>query len=266
MGKGRVVGAVVIAVVWATGSAGAAPPITKIEARSLPERVVIQRVLDQLSDILIPPEPWPKGHRPKRLLTDMYYSTKPHGTYVAGLCESDRVIFRFDPTGVHDEGASTPVKVSGLEVTRTFHFVAPPSVEIDSVEMSRIDSRALDRRCAELNSDEEFFMADDETLARDGVLLLRSALNQVTADSVPSSFNCEGASPRDCAQTLATLRLDELTSIRTCIGESDKNKLCTQIWGKEAALTVYSDNRGKNAKILRATIGELVTVSDPRED
>lgn len=243
----------------------AAPPITKTEARSLPPDVVIKRVLEQFGDILVPPEPWPKGHKAKLPLFDLHYATRARATYLPGLCEADHLVFDFDPVKPDDLGPDTPVRVSGIAADRTFHFMVPPSVDGTRQELSWADRRALDNRCAALKSDQMFFFAADPDKARDGILLLLAAKQEAMRS--PAVFGCRDYVGWKCGDALAAFTPDNIHRIEQCEDPMpDRHAYCMAIWGLDSMMKVYSERTGDRSKILQVQFDAVVTTGDMRAD
>ncbi len=259
--------AAAVAVVFVGAAQGGARAITKIEARTLPPDVVLHRVLEQFADAVIPPEPVKPVVRPKHPLTDMYYVTRPRGTYVRDLCQADQVRFDFDPVGADDKGGDTAMKVSGISVRNTFRFLAPPSAATSSQSISSAERRELKARCAKLDPETGFFDADNDEVAEEGGLLLQAILKDAATSAMPSSYDCEGYTAKECAETVRQAAPDKLILVKRCHAfTTDQRGECTEIWSQFVGLTVLSEGSGDQLKIIRVKVSEIVTTADERED
>lgn len=249
-----------------TASAVAAPPITKVESRTLPPKVVRERVLNQLGDILIPPEAWPKGgDTPKLPLADLWYKTRPRATYIAGLCERDDIIFAFEPVQEQSQGADTLTKVVGLTARTRFRFLDLPVLTEHPPELSWAERKSLTKRCAGLAPDTNYFGARDAEIARDGMrLLLAVQTKGFEGNSVPF-IDCD--QPASCNQGLHSLNGDTINLIEPCEDHDDKRGAsCLAIWGWDWSVRIYYEGFGEYAKPVHARISEVVSVADPRAD
>jgi hypothetical protein len=257
-----------LAILCIAGACSTTAPITKIESRIWPPKVVTERVLDQFGDVLIPPEPWPKGSdKPKLPLSDLWYTTRSRGTYVAGLCEIDSVVFEFEPAAEPDRGADTPVKVVGIATHRSFHFLATPVLAEHPSSLEWADNQALSARCAAAPIDTNYFGARDAEMARDGVRLLLAVKNQVVNGFSQQFFECDGDVVSACRDTILTLNADNIDRIERC-EDSDRNRgaFCVDIRGLDSIVRIYATGFGEYAKPFNTRISEVVTISDPRAD
>ena len=262
-----VVVAAVLAAIWA-GFAHAEPTsITKTEARTLPPRVVLHRVLDQFGDALVLPEPIKPVARPKHPLTDIYYVTRPRATYVRDLCQADQVRFDLDPVAADDQGADTAMKVSGVSVRNTFRFLASPSPSSRDQSMSSAERRELKKRCAQLDPETGFFDADDDEVAEEGGLLLLAILRDAAIGALPAFYDCEGYTAKECAETVRQAAIGKLMLVKRCHAfTADQRGECTEIWSQFVGLTVLSEGYGDKLKIIHVKVSEIVTTADLRED
>ena len=254
-----------LAVLFATSACGESPALTKIEARSLPPQTVLRRVLDQFSDIVILPAPETTSVPPKHPLTELYYATRPRGSTVPELCQADQVTFEFSPASAAEDSASAAMKVSGIEATKTFHFLAPPVAS--DVQMSPADRRALDGRCRNTDPETGFFQAEDDDLARTGILLLGQIQRDLASGTVPSSYHCETRAAEECVAIVEAATPDKVLSISSCtVFDAESAVSCTEIRASDVDLTVLSRGHDESLKPIRVKIQEMVMVADPREE
>jgi len=257
--------AVAVAVLCSGLAHAESTSITKIEARSLPPGVVLHRVLDQFADVIILPEQIKPSVRPKHPLTDMYYATRPRGTYFHDLCQADQVKFDFDPVGKADDNADAPMKVSGISVRNTFRFLAAPSGSSSTQTMSSAERKELKERCAKLDPEAGFFDADSDEVAEEGGLLLQAVLRDTANGATPPSYECDGYTPKECADIVKQAALDKLMFVKRCANYTGDER-CTEIWAQFVGLTVLSTGYGDTLKVVRVKVSEVVTTGDERED
>lgn len=261
--------AAVVTVVGAVGFGGAAQggtlAITKMEARTLPAADVLHRVLDQFADTVVLPAPLAPAGRPKHPLTDMYYATRPRGTDVRDLCQTDRIAFDFAPVGA-DRGADTAVKVSAIRVQSRFRFLAPPSAP-SGRGMSAAEHGELTKRCAKLDPETDFFEADSAESALEGGLLLQVILKDVAGGALPASYDCGGESATVCVKNVQQAAVDALVLVRRCYAfATGQNAECLDVWSQNVGFSVLFTRSGDTLKTVRVHVGEMVTTADLRED
>lgn len=260
-----VVVTVALAVIWSAVAHAGPTSITKIEARKLPPDAVLHRVLNQFADAIVLPEPINAAVRPKHPLTDMYYATRPRGTYFRDLCQADQVKFDLDPVGADDDTADSPMKVSGIRVRNTFHFLTSPSTSSSAQSMSRAERRELKKRCGQLDPETDFFEADSDEVAEEGGLLLQAVLRDAASGATPSSYECDGYTPKECADIVRQAALDKLMLVKRCVNYTGDER-CTEVWAQFVDLTVLSTGSGDGLKVVHVKVSEIVTTADPRED
>jgi hypothetical protein len=182
--------ALAIVILATAGSAAAAPPITKIEARQMSVEKTKRRILDQLGDILIEgPRPDSRRRPPTRPLQDLSFTTRPRSTYLRGLCAYEEVRIAFQPTTDQDLGAETPVRASGLEASTRYGLLRDPvAIEDDETPPRAADERA----CRDLPRD-RYFEAEDEQAAIESAIRLRLAAQAAGTRMIP--VTCDGAQP-----------------------------------------------------------------------
>jgi hypothetical protein len=258
------VGTVVLAAnsAWADGAA----PITKIDARHLPQHVIAHRVTDQLFDMLVLPTPIKSARKPKHALTDLWYGTRPHGTYMPGLCETSWMRFTFDPVDTEDEGAETPVKVSGISAHKAYRFLSLPAAAPMPVN-SAADRKALDIRCANLRPDDEFFEAPDEDHAFDAAEIMSAIVQQSQSGDVSRIYKCIwNSTPQACAKLISALRIEKLELVEGC-NTPDESIVasCQNFTVGDLRLTVYYQS-GVNFRLDQVIAHELIIIGDERED
>ena len=238
----------------------AADTITKIESRSLPPRVVTQRVFSQLA-AKMRFEPYPSGRpKPKLPLSDMQFWTVPRATYVSGLCESNLITVYFEPVGPK-KGADTKVAAAGLEASSSFHFLAEPPASQEDV--SDAAWARTNKACARLNP-EKFFHAKDAYSALAGAIALQKVIQAAQRD-MPALLCVFGSEPAEaCRQRVAKLSLANMSDVWPCQG-ADSAKSCQTVWVNTGlSLTIHTVNGGDD--LAQVELGELVTTGDERLD
>jgi len=236
-------------------AAKAAPsaPISKTEARALPTEALKRRVLAQVADLLVEGPRPTTGRKPRRPLTDLWFSTKPVATYVDGVCRSDTVVIEFesDLPRSRDGDADTPVRASGLSVTPNFYVAG----DGEKVRCDRLDS-----------SDPRFLRAANPQRARDGANLLRIVATGAAEAKPPFSSRCGGGA--DCTAVLTSLKLADFSDIEDCTRdeERDVQKSCTKFWGNDLAVTVIHRDDANTIEVLSVSTSELIIVADLRVD
>lgn len=248
------------------GSAQAAPsaPISKLEARTLPPELVKRRVVDQIGDLLLPEPRQTPFVRPRRPLTEMELHTRPHATWIAGLCESDAVRVEFGTAGRAADPAETPMKAVGLTAQAGFRFLQRPATR-PSIEDVRAERTAADRRCAALDPDRQrFFEAQNAAVAADAAWLYLKVVEGLGQPRPP--FRLECAEGWDCAKDIvADNGLDRLSGAERCDGEPLRNIGCWTVIidaGMTWPVSIYASN-GPSAQIERVVVGDpYATASD----
>jgi hypothetical protein len=131
--------------------------------------------------------------------------------------------------------------------------------------MSLAERKELKERCAQLDPETGFFDADDDEVAEEGGMLLQAILRDAANGATPSSYECDGYAPRECAETVKQAALDKLMLIKRCPNYTGDER-CTQIWAQFVGLTVLLTGYGDTLKVVRAKVSEIVTTADERED
>jgi hypothetical protein len=196
----------------------AAPPISKLEARALPEDEVRSIVLAQLGDVLHEyPRP-SSGKRPKHPLYDLTYWTTPVAGGTRNICRFSKATFEFAGAGSPKGNAETPVRVSALDAYTLYLVIGPvdagPEGELDE------DRAKYDRECAKRNAaDENAVSAESEDMLVDVIGWL-DRINAMTDEqfsrlSLTCSFGPE-LEKQGCANVVKGLRTSAIWDVRSC--------------------------------------------------
>ena len=244
------------------------PSLTKLEARSLPSAVVKQRVLAQMSDILLP-FPADRRTRPPRLpLSDLWFWTRPHAARSPGLCTASLVTVGFDPAELPRSGASTPVRASQIEASVRYRFLKPP-VDVSPKPIPDEAWNDQDQACRALDPfKEDFFEASHEDAAVEAAWALSQAADQARAGPPAFQLSCgAGASApgETCGQQLAGLRLSDIVSVEAC--EPDPKDPSSSCWSFDInnALRVRIQENALH-EITHVEVEQVVIIVDLRAD
>jgi hypothetical protein len=241
------------------GPAWTAAPISKAEIRAASDARAKQLVMAQLSDLLVlDGYKGSKEHPPKHPLSDIWLSTRPHGTATRGVCVNTTVVIRFRATEEGPRDADTPVRASDIETFAYYRLLAP----IEPKDLDRLDADAqvrADRRCAAIEVRSGMIAAPDEETLVMGLWLLRKAKAALAArESV--AVDCEGFK-QSCDAVLAGIDPAKIESVETCPATGRSRCYVVEDGGTSAELQVDPDDRVTSVKL-----DQEIVVADLRED
>ena len=248
----------------AVQAAVAAEPVTKTEARKMRPDVLRHRVLEQLGDILIEDPRPQQGRPPVTPLDYLGYTTRPRPTPTPGLCVVDTVSVSFEPAGLGDLNAETPMRATGVTAGHGYYALwpAPP---VDPTEAERRRWRNEGGRCAGVDFwKEQFTSADSVEMVAEG-LSLYSAFRRMHKPPLKLPDGGCGKADLDCSAAFAVL--DPLgpkavDSVAFCDDGMDGQCWKLEVGGHiELRLHVV-----RNYGIVRAELHEYVIIADAKRD
>ncbi|UKK84207.1 hypothetical protein L7H23_16815 [Sphingopyxis sp. BSN-002] len=229
----------------------------------------------QLSEIL-EEERFEGRKPPTRVLTDMFFTTPPHATYVPGLCVVDRLTVSFTPhPKMAKPDADTPVRANGFSAERFYRFAQRPDAGYH--QLLAEDYHPDDSRCSGALWKDEFFRAPSEEIAADGYFVAHRALDAILAGTPPFPFTCEKfpmETALGCSDLARMLKEGEIDSIDRC-EESDattagNNCFAIRSGDRELRILASPHASGPNVPppltIASVHIGSLIVLVHERVD
>jgi hypothetical protein len=253
---------------WLMGAMAAfaadAPTISNGDVQRQSDAVIKDRVLDQLSDILIAPVSNPDlSDRQLRVLT---YWTMPKGTPIPGLCRSDRVLV--DLRSAATKNLDVAARVTGLRVAPYYYFSTPPDGAAPK-RLTHDERKELDRRCTFFSPVElEYFHASDERAAQIGVRLVQLLAADAEGGRLPSNYTCRpDIAPQRCSALVAKLKPTKLTSVEYCntagFGQSGD---CLVLWTYEVGLLVSYESSDQELRLTHVQVSVPQILFDDFQD
>jgi len=234
-------------------------PLTKLTARAMPDRVLARRVFGDLGRIMRPiPDRGRSGVRPTIPLGRLSFMTIPHGSGVAGLCETLWVDVRFEPAGPLS-GANTPVRPNGF----TEHIVylvgdLPRLMNLEGAEDDEI--QRLDTHCAGIDPRTvSTIAATDGAAAARAVRVSEDLLSAARAGRPVPALVCEGLVPPGqppsaasaCLQFLSRLSAANISAVYDCTAPPPGTSSCFYVSNDGIALRFeFRPNDGWPSRIV----------------
>lgn len=249
-------------------------PISKIEARSLPAKQVVQRATSQLAEILsLVPYP-PSTVRPVIALKDLWFWTTPRATAVPGLCRSDEVVIEFAPSiDISSElNSDTQTRATGIRATPRFRFLAPPA-PTDWPDFTADEKARANADCALVDPQKEAFFETDSEFEGDAnrmALLFERMQAELASGASGIDLVCSN-STKPCAEMFATMTLEDLRESRRCRGDDGKLATCTEFRTRnqtsgDSRIYVFWKYSDIPETIYRVEVHELVVLGHARID
>ncbi len=267
------VAAVLVALFCAASSAlvAAAPePLTKVTARSMPERLLTRRLFGDLGRIMLPNiyrgHP---GRRPTRPLDMLSFVTVPRAANAAGLCETQWVTVEFEPAGPL-RGADTPVRPRRID-SETAYIVRDPARFRGGSDGGAGREASADAACRAIDPRHTHSIAArNEAFIQLGLSLLLSFIDVAKEGRAPAPLDCsetmvDGAPLGEarCLAEIGRLGVQDVGSIAMC-EPGPPSAQCYQIYIGGYGLTLITDPQGR--RVVRATLVTMIVIADERID
>ena len=242
-----------------------APPLNKIESRTLPPKVVTKRVLDQLADLLIAPEPVHPTHAPTRPLSSLSYSTALKASRQYGVCVGSQLTFQFESDD-DSVSATTPTRVSDLSVQHVYYVLHPGDQKDLDDDPSPTELDTFDDGCAHLDIDKtRLIYADEAYQAQRGAWLLAQIVGDLKSGALDPATLCTGTGIDYCKSELRRLDASSLNSVSSCGSElaTPNADTCWELEAGGMDLQIHVDDQWRRKVVIA---GDIVVVADYRAD
>lgn len=246
------------------GCAGSHKPLSKAELYALSPGVGADRILGQMSDLLILPDAY-RGARPKHVLEQYDYQLKPHASDVPGLCASETIVFHFEPLDRRASG-DTPTRLASVELLYPrFRLREIPSLPYEPLQSE--GQNALNAHCrAEGYNSEKYIPAQSATQIVEALWLLQAIKAQVPANASILAEACKGEDAKGCIEDFNELSAGTLLGVADCSAEQTVSGWqCLQLSRRYSFAVAYSGHEGA-IKVGHLKVWETVIVGDYREE
>lgn len=194
-----------------------AQPLTKYEARNMPEGALKRRVTDLLADQLQRNVIGNETRRPVTVLSDMYFYLKPRATEYRGLCSVTSLTFEFAPESSKDADSSTPTAVRDLYSEQAFRLLSDDDLPtVPFTEMTETEYDRANAACARLDPDHvNNFGAPDTFTAYYGARMFQQVLQDLKDGNPEFAFACR-EDQEYCGRLIDSMEASRLGDIGAC--------------------------------------------------
>lgn len=201
----------------ATLTTPTADPISKFEARNMPEGALTRRVTDLLADQLQRNVTGNENRRPVTVLSDMYFYLKPRATDYPGLCSVTSLTFEFAPESSKDADSKTPTEVRDLYSELAFRLLSDePLPKVEVAEMTETEYDRANAACARLDPDHvNNFEAPNAFTAYYGARMFQQVLHDLKSGRPEFAFTC-GEDQEYCGRLIDSMESSRLGDIGAC--------------------------------------------------